>query len=96
MRRRKCGPPGRAHPRTIPMVPAGPHRSGAAIDEGDPDRGPSPVQHHSGGSPLRLLPMDSWPYRQRGSGSWHTHAQPYLMMGHVVERTASGRRCCAV
>ena len=56
--------PGRAHPRTIPMVPAGPHRSGPAINEGDPDRGPSPVQHHGGGSPQRLLPMDSEPMQR--------------------------------
>ena len=34
------------------------------FDGGDPDRGPSLVQHDGGGSPLRLLPTDSWPTPQ--------------------------------
>ena len=52
--------PSRAHPRTIPMVPTSPHRSRPWIRWGQgPDRGPSPVQHHSGGSPLHFLTMDS-------------------------------------
>ena len=58
-RRRRCGPlVGRIRAPT-PWGPIGPHRSGPATDEGDPDRGPSPVQHHGGGSPLHLLPMGS-------------------------------------
>ena len=32
--------PGRAHPLAIPVVPAGPHRSGPAIDEGTLTAGP--------------------------------------------------------
>jgi hypothetical protein len=51
--------PGRTQPLANPMVPAGPHRSGPTIDEGNPDLGPSPVQHHGCGAPLRFLPIDS-------------------------------------
>ena len=44
---------------TVPMVPAGPHRSSPPINGGDPDHGPSLVHHLGGGSAPRLLPMDS-------------------------------------
>ena len=52
--------PGRAHPRHIPMVPAGPHRSGRDREGGYvPTR---PAKHHGGGSPLRLLPLSPGPH----------------------------------
>ena len=52
--------PGRAHPRHIPMVPAGPHRSGSDREGGSvPTRA---AKHHGGGSPLRLHPLSPGPH----------------------------------
>ena len=52
--------PGRAHPRHIPMVPAGPNRSCRNREGGSvPTR---PAKHHGDGSPLRLLPLSPGPH----------------------------------
>ena len=52
--------PGRAHPRHIPMVPAGPHRSGRDREEGYVPT--HPAKDHGGGSPLCLLPLSPGPH----------------------------------
>ena len=63
--------PGRAHPRHIPMVPAGPHWSGRDREGGFvPTR---PAKHHGGGSPLRLHPLSLGPH--------NAHAlRPYTLL----------------